>query len=450
MFGLLKNRFSFPTCPQVCQYTQLPSCRYQNSDKVHLCVLSHKQCLRSRCREIGCNNHRKCAGCPFSLPCSPIFGVPLNHFLRLLFKMHCWNSIALFWLCTALDKIPPQWTPPTRLLSSGGAWCRCQGRLPLLTAGNARRRQLPIARLIHHSPELRHYRHCSVSVMHQVLCVWLAHLSSFPQSPVPCLPPPLRIPLSAEMPPAEQSFLSPQFHLFFWICTFVSLPGEAVFELLVCPTSAFSHDYLSPYFYGAVFSLLAPHHCLLQLSPFPFVYFQEPWIYCLINLFLELAVLLQTNLHPFMLPVLSLAAHALKVLSLWIELNICLTYFTCYAPQQAFPAFHKGWIVCSSLEDSPALWHTWHCITTFISQSFPKTLVPFFLLHGSPSSHFALWKSRESTISLPGRLASLHKAGKHWTLMVRNPIFLYMLEYMSRTLMMYCLFSAEQSVCTDT
>lgn len=107
MFGLLKNRFSFPTCPQVCQYTQLPSCRYQNSDKVHLCVLSHKQCLRSRCREIGCDNHIKCAGCPFSLPCSPIFGVPLNHFLRLLFKMQCWNSIALLLLCTALDKIPP-------------------------------------------------------------------------------------------------------------------------------------------------------------------------------------------------------------------------------------------------------------------------------------------------------------------------------------------------------
>lgn len=97
--------------------------------------------------------------------------------------------------------------PPHAVL--WGAQCRCHRRLPLLTAENARRRQLPIAWLIHRSPELRHFRLCSVSVVHQLLCIWLSRLSSFLQSPVPCLPSPLHVPLSSEMPPAVQSFLSP-------------------------------------------------------------------------------------------------------------------------------------------------------------------------------------------------------------------------------------------------
>lgn len=40
-------------------------------------------------------------------------------------------------------------------------------------------------------------------------------IPSFLQSPVPCLPSPLRSPLSSETPSSEQFFLPPLFHLFF-------------------------------------------------------------------------------------------------------------------------------------------------------------------------------------------------------------------------------------------
>lgn len=76
------------------------------------------------CREIGCDNHIKCAGCPFSLPCSPVFGMPLNRFLSLLFKMHCWNSIALFCLCAASDQSPA----PSECRQPGSSSCRPLGR----------------------------------------------------------------------------------------------------------------------------------------------------------------------------------------------------------------------------------------------------------------------------------------------------------------------------------
>lgn len=80
--------------------------------------------------------------------------------------------------------------------------------------------------------------------------------------------------------------------------------------------------------------------------------------YCPINLFPELAVLLQTDLCPLRFPVLSFVGLALRLLSIQLKLNICLTYFACYASQQAFSVFRKGWIICSSFKDSPAQWHT--------------------------------------------------------------------------------------------
>lgn len=244
---------------------------------------------------------------------------------------------------------------------------------PAVDCRNARRWQLPIAWLIHHPPEPGHYRHCSVPVMHQLLCISLSRLSSFRHFPVPCLPSPLHVLWNATCRtifPFSLSFLS-FLNLYlgfftqwssFWAFGKPHLSLLSPLSLSVSPWCCHQPPWSSP--------LTTVSFSLLLVS---YVYFHELWIlpYQLIPRAGSPPVLSQINLHPFMFPVLSFAVHVLRVLSIRIKLNICLTYFTCCAPQQAFPVFHKGWIICSSLEDSPAPWHTQHCVTTFISQSFP-------------------------------------------------------------------------------
>lgn len=211
----------------------------------------------------------KCAGCLFSLPCSPNIGIPLNHFLSLLFKMHCWNSIALFCLCTASDKIPPavnvaNQTPPHAIL-----W-RCSMSVP-------------------RSPPAVDCRECQeVAAADSPTYPSLSRAETL--QTLQCLsyaPGPLHLAVTSLLIPAVSCSLSPfttTYPFVLWNATcrtifpfssvlyllknlyFFSLPGETVFELLVCPTSAFSPNYLSLYSHGAVFSLLGPHHCLLHLS----------------------------------------------------------------------------------------------------------------------------------------------------------------------------------------
>lgn len=184
-------------------------------------------------------------------------------------------------------------------------------------------------------------------------------ISSFLQSPVPCLPSPLHSPLSSETPSSE--------HFSFLLCFIFSLnPCFGFFTRW----SSFSTCGIPHLSLLSLFSLSISLWCCLQSSWFSlpttvsfsfllvsYFYCHNHW-YCPINLFPELAVLLQTNLCPLRFPVLSFVGLALRLLSVQLKLNICLTYFACYASQQAFSVFHKGWIICSSFKDSPAQWHT--------------------------------------------------------------------------------------------
>lgn len=155
------------------------------------------------------------------MPRSPTFGTPLNHFLSLLFKMHCWNSIALFCLCTALDKIlspvnAANQTPPHAIL-----WRCSVSRSP--PAVDCRECQEAAAADSPTHPSLSR-----AETLQTLQCLGYApgplHLAvTSLLIPVPCLPSPLHIPLSSEMPPAEQSFLSLQFRPFLKICTFFFL-----------------------------------------------------------------------------------------------------------------------------------------------------------------------------------------------------------------------------------
>lgn len=193
--------------------------------------------------------------------------------------MHCWNSIALFCLCSALDKVLPPANAARQTSPHAILW-RCLMSVsrspPAAECRECQRRQLPIVWLIHHSAELRRCRHCSVSVLHQVLYTSLSHLSSFLQSPVPCLPSPLHILLSSEMPPAEQFFLSPYFHLSFLNILFLYQVKK--FLNFQYPPPQPSLPIISlciPMVLSSASLVLTTNHCLLQLSPCFFCLFPQ-------------------------------------------------------------------------------------------------------------------------------------------------------------------------------
>lgn len=145
-------------------------------------------------------------------------------------------------------------------------------------------------------------------------------ISSFLQSPVPCLPSLLHSPLSFETPSSYQFFLSPLFHLFFesmlrFLTRWSSVSTCGMPQLgLLSPLSPSISLWCGVQFSSSSLLMIVSFSFLLV----SYVCNHNHW-YCPITLFPELAVLLQTDLCPFRLPVLSFAAFVRILLSIQLQ-----------------------------------------------------------------------------------------------------------------------------------